>query len=628
MSLIQLVGISRFYEEGAVNALDGIDLEIGPGEFVAVTGRSGSGKTTLLNLLGLLDRPTAGTYRWRGTPTEDMSERRRNRLRARSVGFVFQDSHLIPTRTVSENLELALRLAGVPRRVRRARAVAALERVGLGHRIDARPSTLSGGERQRAALARGLVHEPELLLCDEPTGNLDTSNAQRVLELLREAPPGGCAVILVTHDPGLAEQADRRIELSDGRVVADTRRLPSDGAARSDETPTGRRGRVLDFIDDVGLNVSRRPFRAFVSAFGTILAVGMFVYSVAMATTTSSRIEQVFDLLAATEVRLGAPPAFTAVREPAVEERVGRIPGVVDVGRTWEVEEKPMAAGEGPWAAPSRMVAVRAVSPGAVAFLKPDVDGDGFVEGDHAFGVPAALVGSVVAADAPVPIVPGSIIRLGGREFMVRGIVEDVQRNPDVLFQVLVPATTAERLWPDEGSAWELVVEVEVGTAETVAGLLPLAADPEQGDRLVAQTLPEAKNLRQTVTTQVDEFVVLLAGGLLVASVFGIASATMAGVLERRFEIGLRRALGMSRRSIAAMFLAETTLTGVLASLLGLVAALAIFLVVAGGRGWAPVIPLEVIVAAPIAGLGTGLVAGIVPAVHASRLEPVEALRR
>ncbi len=626
--MIRLEGIRRFYSEGLVTALEGIDLELGPGEFVAVTGRSGSGKSTLLNILGLLDRPTSGTYRWGALPTDAMPERTRNRLRARSVGFVFQDSYLIPTRTVIENLELALRMAGVPRRRRRIRSLEMLERVGLGHRADATPGTLSGGERQRVALARALVHRPRLLLCDEPTGNLDTANSQKVVDLLREVPPPECTVVLVTHDPDVASHAERQIVLSDGRIVADERLRPREDRRSGNMEPPRSRRSLVDFVDDVGLNVSRRSLRALISAAGTVLAVGVFVFSVAMATTTSSRVERSFDLLAATEVKLSAPAAFASVVEPEAEDRVAALPGVVTVGRTWEVDEFPVAPGPGPWVRTTMPVKVRAAAPGAVAFLRPTVDGAGFFAGDHVVGAPAALVGSVVVADSPVPIVPGSRIRIDGREFAVRGIITDVERSPDVLFQIVVPATTAERFWPGEGSAWEIVTEVEVGAAEAVAGMLPVAADPDHGDQLIARTLPEAKNLRRAVTSQVAEFVWLLAAGLLVASVFGIASSTMAGVLERRFEIGLRRAIGMSRGGVAVMLMAETALTGVIAALIGLIAALAVFLAVVGARGWAPVIPSDVVGLAPAAGALTGLCAGVVPAWHAARLEPVEALRR
>lgn len=222
--MARLVGVERRYVESQTVALAGISVDIFPGEFVVVTGRSGSGKSTLLNILGLLDQPTAGIRVVADAPVDNWSDKARSALRARYIGFVFQDAHLVPTRSVTENIELALRYAGTPRNARKKRATEMIDAVGLSHRAHARPTTLSSGERQRVALARSLCHNPSLLLCDEPTGNLDTTNADLVVNLLRTVPPPECAVVVVTHDPGIASHAPRTIELSDGRILADNRR--------------------------------------------------------------------------------------------------------------------------------------------------------------------------------------------------------------------------------------------------------------------------------------------------------------------------------------------------------------------------------------------------------------------
>lgn len=220
--VVELRGVSRIFDQGRVAALTDVDLLVSEGEFVAITGRSGSGKTTLLNILGLLDRPTSGTYRLDGVSAGDLSDRRRSEIRGRKVGFVFQDSFLIPGRTTVENVELGLQLAGVRRgaqRTERAREI--LAAVGLSHRLSARPPTLSGGERQRVALARALATRPSLVLCDEPTGNLDVETGEQVMRLIEEVPGDGSSVILVTHDPDLANRADRNFILRDGKHVDD-----------------------------------------------------------------------------------------------------------------------------------------------------------------------------------------------------------------------------------------------------------------------------------------------------------------------------------------------------------------------------------------------------------------------
>jgi len=218
--VVELRGVSRVFDHGRVAALTDVDLLVSEGEFVAITGRSGSGKTTLLNILGLLDRPTSGTYRLDGASAGDLSERRRSEIRGRKIGFVFQDSFLIPGRTAVENVELGLQLAGIRRGARRTeRARDILAAVGLSHRLRSRPPTLSGGERQRVALARALATRPSLVLCDEPTGNLDVETGEQVMRLIEEVPGDGSSVILVTHDPDLARRADRNFILRDGIQV-------------------------------------------------------------------------------------------------------------------------------------------------------------------------------------------------------------------------------------------------------------------------------------------------------------------------------------------------------------------------------------------------------------------------
>ncbi|MFE6836835.1 ABC transporter ATP-binding protein [Streptomyces sp. NPDC057705] len=192
------------------------DLTVRRGDFVTVVGPSGSGKSTFLNIAGLLDAPTHGTYLLDGIDTGALKDADRTALRGRRIGFVFQSFHLLPHRSALENVLLAMVYNGVPRHERARRARAALVRVGLGHRIDALPTRLSGGERQRVAIARALVARPSLLLCDEPTGNLDTKNAETVLALLDELHTEGMTVVVITHDPVVAARAARRVTIRDG----------------------------------------------------------------------------------------------------------------------------------------------------------------------------------------------------------------------------------------------------------------------------------------------------------------------------------------------------------------------------------------------------------------------------
>jgi len=207
-----------------IQAVRGVSLRIRPGEFVAITGPSGSGKSTLLNLLGLLDTPTGGEYRIDGQPVHRLNERQRTRVRARLMGFVFQSFHLIAHQTVLENVVTGLAYAGVRPAERRTRAADLLARLGLGGRLHFEPGLLSGGERQRVAIARAVAREPRLLLCDEPTGNLDSGTTREILDVLERLNSGGQTLIVVTHDEYVADRARRRLRMRDGVVSDDSAR--------------------------------------------------------------------------------------------------------------------------------------------------------------------------------------------------------------------------------------------------------------------------------------------------------------------------------------------------------------------------------------------------------------------
>ncbi|GLV48496.1 ABC transporter ATP-binding protein [Thermus sp. LT1-2-5] len=224
--LLELKGVKKVYRMGEVAfpALKGVDLGVGEGEMLAIMGPSGSGKSTLLHILGLLDRPTEGEYRLLGRPTQDLSETERAYLRNRFVGFVFQAFFLLPRLTALENVEVPMAYAGIPPRERRRRALELLERVGLLDKAHSLPNQLSGGQRQRVAIARALALRPPLLLADEPTGALDTKTGEEILALFQELNREGTTVILVTHEPTVAEKTQRVVRVRDGEIVADERR--------------------------------------------------------------------------------------------------------------------------------------------------------------------------------------------------------------------------------------------------------------------------------------------------------------------------------------------------------------------------------------------------------------------
>ncbi|MCT9088985.1 ATP-binding cassette domain-containing protein [Streptomyces sp. ASQP_92] len=219
--VVELAGVTKEYP-GGVTALGGVDLRVERGELLAIVGPSGSGKSTLLHIIGTLDLPTAGSVTIAGYDAASLTDRRLSALRAQHIGFVFQAFHLVPGVSARDNVAEGLLYSGLPRAERRRRAAQALERVGLGDRMDHRPHELSGGQKQRVAIARAVVGEPDLLLADEPTGALDTASGQAVMDLIHELNKEGATIAVITHDTEIAERLPRQVRLRDGRVVEDS----------------------------------------------------------------------------------------------------------------------------------------------------------------------------------------------------------------------------------------------------------------------------------------------------------------------------------------------------------------------------------------------------------------------
>jgi len=228
MALIELKGIERIFQLGdsTVHALTALNLSIAAGEYVAVMGPSGSGKSTLLNLLGLLDRPSTGSYQLEGRDVTTLSPDEQAQVRSQRIGFVFQSFHLVPRLTAAENIALPMMLAGIPSRERNSRVERALADFGLEQRADHRPDQLSGGQRQRVAIARATIMQPALILADEPTGNLDRHTGDEVVHLLEVLNASGVTLVVVTHDPALGARAKRQLVMEDGGLKQDSAHAP------------------------------------------------------------------------------------------------------------------------------------------------------------------------------------------------------------------------------------------------------------------------------------------------------------------------------------------------------------------------------------------------------------------
>lgn len=388
-------------------------------------------------------------------------------------------------------------------------------------------------------------------------------------------------------------------------------------------------GRFVDFIDDIGLNISRTPIRNTLDGAGAFLAVAIFVFSAAVTTTSAVEVASSFDRLAATSVDLvsAQPDRDPIVGQDVDPQRIESLPGVVAAGVRWSLGPVDLSPGVGPWVTEHRSIEATAIDLGATEVLGLTIAGPGFSVADHALARPVVLIGVAAARHFSLDLAAGMTVTLDGQSFAVGGVVTDAQRGANVLLEVLVPTSTAAQIWPSRQTSASVVIEVDVGSAATIATEAPMVVNPNHPEHVVALYDPEAVQLRETVTTQVDGIAILVGVGLLAAGAFGIAGSMVAAVSERRHEIGIRRALGARRSQIVQLILGEATLTGCVASLAGLAAGLAAFLAVSIERGWSPVLPAELLIIAPAAGVLAGLVAGTLPAMYASRIEPADALR-
>src|SRR5512134_3933832 len=375
----------QFGSEPVVHALIDIDLRLEPGEWLAITGPSGAGKSTLLNVLGCLDHPTSGEYLFEGIDTAALSDEERAGLRSRRIGFVFQSYHLLAHRSVLENVMLAEVYREQDPTGRRERALAALERVGLSHRVDFMPTKLSGGEKQRVAIARALVGAPSVLLCDEPTGNLDSKSGAEILDLFEKLNEQGLTVIVVTHDENVARRARRRVHIIDGRHTE----IPNGKTSQRSSTPLEVSMGVItrsgitpgDLFNEAIAGIFARPGRMALTILGIVIGLTALVATLGLSRTASNRIISQFDELAATEITIRGKTGITGADPRAIPwdapARLLRLNGVVAAGNLSEINLGDALVSASPVKDPQGQTAfqlsVQAASPGLFDAVRADL---------------------------------------------------------------------------------------------------------------------------------------------------------------------------------------------------------------------------------------------------------------
>ncbi|MCZ8014649.1 MAG: MacB family efflux pump subunit [Limnobacter sp.] len=641
--LIELTGVTKVYQTGelSVQVLHGVDLQIHAGEFVAIMGSSGSGKSTLMNILGCLDQPSAGIYRFRGQDVSVLGMDDLAELRRQAFGFVFQSYNLIGTNSAVENVEVPAVYAGVSAPDRRQRASVLLARLGLAERLDHLPNQLSGGQQQRVSIARALMNGGQVILADEPTGALDSKSGADVMVLLEELASQGHTVILITHDPKVAAHARRVIEVKDGVVVSDPGpSKPVAGAAQSllQDVQNYKPGAMADLIE-AGKTAFRalkaNVFRSLLTLLGIVIGVASVI---AMLAIGDGAKQQVLDQISAMGsnlllVRPGAPNqrgfsgTATLVLDDvtAIDQEVPNVLAAVpeqSTNVTLRMEDRDYS---------TSVLGTSAKYP--LARNWPVERGTFFTQDDEREYATVAVLGKTVANalfpgnESPL----GEYILVNNLIFQVVGVMSTRGASPNGQDQddvVIVPYGTSQlrlsgqRFLRNVTVAVQDVKQIDDTQADIETLLTERHGVVDFQIRNMASIIDTATETQDTMTVLLGSIaaISLLVGGI------GVMNIMLVSVTERTREIGIRMATGARTRNILQQFLIESLVV----SSIGGLAGTAIGLGVAFLIDWSGTMPVKYSVAPVLLAFGcafaTGLVFGFLPARKAAMLKPVVAL--
>ncbi len=639
--LIELDEIRKTFITGggvAVEALRGVSMSIRAGEFVAIMGASGSGKSTLMNILGCLDRPTSGAYRFAGREVSALDADQLAWLRREAFGFVFQSYNLLASATAEENVEIPAVYAGLDVDTRKERAIELLTLLGVGERVHHRPSQLSGGQQQRVSIARALMNGGQVILADEPTGALDSKSGAEVIQLLENLAAQGHTVILITHDAKVAAHAHRVIEIRDGEIVADS-------GARAD-APV-HRVTLSDSANDSpslfsGLNESlgmatralkANFFRTILTLLGIVIGVGSVVAMLAIGEGAKQRVvDQIgsmgTNLIVVRPLR-GRDATVNATLMPEDAEAIAQLPNVMS-SMPDVTGEQTVRYGNVDYR-PEDIIATTTDLPFTRSW--PVAQGAFFTEQDMEDYAPVAVLGDIVyetlfpGGEDPV----GQYILIANVPFQVIGVMSPkgamsaAQDADDVVF---VPLTTGMmRIFGQRhlGSITVAVSDISVmdDTQNAILDLLKARHDGAESFRIrnMADLLETATTAQNTLTTLLAAVaaISLLVGGI------GIMNIMLVSVTERTREIGIRMATGARQRDILQQFLSEALMVSAIGGVVGVIGGVAVGVTVEA-FGTPILFTATPMILAFACAAATGLVFGYAPARKAARLDPVVAL--
>ncbi len=630
-----------------VRAIRDVSLSISPGEFVAIIGPSGSGKSTLLHVLGFLDRPDSGSYIFSGRDVTGLSDDKLAFLRNHVAGFVFQQFHLLSRVSAAVNVELPLTYAG--KSGDRALALEKLREVGLEKRASHRPNELSGGEQQRVAIARSLVNEPQVILADEPTGNLDSRSEEEIVSLLLELNRKGKTVIMVTHERELAEKAGRVISMRDGRIVSDERTgRPSTvtagkaGDSFADDRADGGTAAVADYFKQAFHAVLSHKMRAFLSMLGILIGVAAVIAMLALGQGAKASISERLAQLGSNllMVRPGSRHLRGVAMEAGSITRLTLQDSQALAKLSQVARVSPSVSGRGQLVSGNKNWNTRLEGTGVdYAEMRASVPTVGrYFTGDEVRKrEKVAVIGTTVARELFGETNPvGANFKINRINFRVVGVLPEKGSHPwrDRDDIVNIPITTAmyRLLGKDYVSSIDVEVkdsslmeEAEEAIRKTIMKRHRLG--PEKKDSFQIRNMAEIQETIASTTKTMSWLLGSIAAISLLVGGIGIMNIMLVSVTERTREIGLRKAIGARKKDILVQFLIEAVLLTFGGGVVGILLGILISVLLTRLAEWQTSVTTFSIVLATAFSVAIGLVFGVFPARKAARLDPIEALR-